>query len=145
MDIKENFLTVDQYKQITDYIYNADYHYTSKDQVMVGELNDTCLNFFPKEIDGRKYLRHQVNCYTPRSLAVFHVDTNPNEQATTLIYYPCPTYDLDEGGTTEILIDNQIIGVRPICNRVLLFDSGLMHRATPFRSYPRFSVGIKYV
>jgi len=145
MDIKENFLTVDQYKQITDYIYNADYHYTSKDQVMYGKLNQECLDFFPKEINGLKYHHHVINCYTPRSLAVFHVDTAEDEKANTLIYYPCPTYNLDEGGTTEILIDNQIIGVRPICNRVLVFDSSLMHRATPYRTYPRFSVGIIYV
>ena len=145
MDIKVNFLTVDQYKYICDYIYNTDYHYTSKDQVMIGDLDDTCLDFFPTEINGRKYKRHQINCYTPRSLAVFHVDTEDNEQATTLIYYPCPTYDLDEGGTTEILINNQIVGIRPICNRALVFDSSLIHRATPYRNYPRFSVGIKYV
>lgn len=145
MEIKDNFLPYTQYQHLLGYIGDANYRYTDRDQVMIGKLNDTCLDFFPKEVNGRKYLRHQVNLYTPRALAVFHVDTNPHEQATTLIYYPCPTYDLDEGGTTEILIDNQIIGVRPICNRALLFDGSLQHRATPYRNYPRFSIGIKYV
>ena len=145
MDIRDNFQPYNQYKLLVDYIYNADYNFRHQDQVMVGELSDELLNFFPTEVDGRRYKQHQINCYTPRSLALFHTDNGTYKESLTLIYYPCPTYSLDEGGTTEIVVDDQIVGVRPICNRALFFDGTLLHRATPYRTQPRFSIGIKYV
>ena len=146
MEIKDDFLSISQYEYIRNFATVADYKYRHQDQVMTGTLDDKGISFFPKEINGRKYVRHQINCYTPRSLAVFHTDLYADEESClTLVYYICPTYDLDEGGWTEIFVNDEITSIRPMCNRALIFDGGLFHRATPYRSYPRFSVGIKYI
>ena len=147
MEVRDDFLSVSQYQYIDDFVRNkAKYRYRYQDTVMTGELDDEGLSYFPKEINGRKYVRHQINCYTPRSLAVFHVDLYEEESSClTLVYYVNPTYELDEGGWTEILLNDEITSIRPVCNRALIFDGGRFHRATPYRSHPRFTVGIKYI
>ena len=40
----------------------------------------------------------------------FHVDTT-GEEAITMIYYLNPTYELDEGGCTELFVDDEIVGI----------------------------------
>ena len=102
------------------------------------------INFpFPREINGYPLVRAYINFYAPRELAVFHIDDN-DPKSTTLLYYPCPTLDPDEGGATELMIDDNLIGVRSIANRLLAFKSNILHRSTPFTNYPRWTIALKY-
>ena len=61
-----------------------------------------------------------------------------------MLYYPCPTYELDEGGETQLIINDEILGVRSKTNRLLIFKSDIVHRATPFKSHQRYTVALKY-
>jgi hypothetical protein len=60
------------------------------------------------------------------------------------LFYITPKYDYDEGGETQLLIDGNIIGIRPIPSRLLIFDGNVMHKATSYRSKPRLTVAFKY-
>jgi hypothetical protein len=48
------------------------------------------------------------------------------------------------GGETQFVIDDEIKGVFPIPNRMVMFNANILHRATTFRSRHRFTLAIKY-
>ena len=85
---------------------------------------------------GRAYINLFFSCELP----YFHTDGN----CITCLFYITPKYDYDEGGETQLLIDNNIIGIRPIPSRLLIFDGNVMHKATSYRSKPRLTVAFKY-
>ena len=160
LTLKEN----EQYKVIDDFLSIEDYQsywkFTQQATYTVGEVDypngapvgmiselatDHHLvhNIFPKVIRGCTLNRLFLNYYGPRDLSYFHTD-HQLSKATTLIYYPCPTYSLDEGGETQLLINDNVIGIRSIANRLLIFKANILHRATPFTSYQRFTYAFKY-
>ena len=53
-------------------------------------------------------------------------------------------WDLQEGGETQFYINNDIYGITPVPNRMVVFDANIQHRATTFRNDHRFTVAIKY-
>ena len=143
MDIKDNYLTVEQYKYVWNLARTAKYDYKEQDNVMVAQLDETALSFFPEDINGEKLDSSQINCYVPRATTVFHVDTT-GEEAITMIYYLNPTYELDEGGCTELFVDDEIVGIRPINNRAFVFNSNILHRGVTYKSHTRFTIGLRY-
>ena len=151
--IIDDFLSIDEYENCWEYVSKiAHYQAGEKDHTesyqvgMVSELScehGNTFKLFPKQINGSILSRMYINYYSPRELSAFHIDHNdPN--AYTLLYYPCPTYHLDEGGTTELIINDEIVGVRSVTNRLLAFKSNITHRATPFKSHQRYTVALKY-
>lgn len=85
--------------------------------------------------------RLYINCFAPTENPYFHTD---GIVGTTFLYYPNPNWNLDEGGETQFIIDNNIFGVPPVPNRLVSFDSNIEHKPTTFRDRHRFSVAIKY-
>jgi hypothetical protein len=84
------------------------------------------------------------NKYDPRTTTYFHYDGE--ESCWTLIYFPhfCD-YNYQMGGETQILVDNQIIGVLPLPNRLMAFDGSLMHKGTSFtHDQPRYSLALQF-
>ena len=151
--IIDDYLSIEEYEMCWKYVSSvATYqpgekdHHNSYPIGMVSELScehGKTFKLFPKHIHGAKLNRMYINYYSPRELSVFHIDSNdPN--AYTLLYYPCPSYHPDEGGTTELSIDGEILGVRSVANRLLIFKSDIPHRATPFKSYQRYTIALKY-
>ena len=41
-------------------------------------------------------------------------------------------------------INRNIVGVRSIANRMLAFKSNILHRSTPFKTHPRWTLAFKY-
>ena len=151
--IIDDYLSIEEYENCWEFVSSiATYqpgekdHHNSYPIGMVSELScehGNTFKLFPKHIHGSKLNRMYVNFYSPRELSVFHIDSaDPN--AYTLLYYPCPSYEPDEGGTTELSIDGEILGVRSVANRLLIFKSNIPHRATPFRSHQRYTFALKY-
>ena len=151
--IIDDYLSIEEYEMCWKYVSSvATYqpgekdHHNSYPIGMVSELScehGKTFKLFPKHIHGAKLNRMYINYYSPRELSVFHIDSNdPN--AYTLLYYPCPSYHPDEGGTTELSINGEILGVKSVANRLLIFKSDIPHRATPFRSYQRYTFALKY-
>jgi hypothetical protein len=85
--------------------------------------------------------RLYINCFAPTENPYFHID---GSIGTTFLYYPNPNYNLDEGGETQFIFDNNIFGVPPSPNRLISFDANILHKATTFRDRHRFTIAIKY-
>ena len=109
----------------------------------VGMTSNLGTDLFPMKMYNAIQQRCYFNYYGPSEWAHFHTDDDDPE-SLTLIYYPCPTYPIDEGGCTELLIDDEIVGIRPLCNRALVFKANILHRATPYKTKARYTVAVKY-
>ena len=92
-------------------------------------------------IKGMELYRMYVNCFAPSENPYFHTD---GEDGYTLLYYPQKDWKLDDGGETQFIIDNNLYGILPEPNRMIMFEANIPHRATTFRDRYRFTVAIKY-
>ena len=81
-----------------------------------------------------------INCFAPNENPYFHTDG----EGVTFLHYANDRFDLQEGGETQFYVDENIYGVIPIPNRLVMFDGRILHRATSFRNGHRFTVAIKY-
>ena len=45
---------------------------------------------------------------------------------------------------SALLIDDEIVGILPLPNRMVYFPAKIMHRATSFRDRHRFTLALKY-
>ena len=150
INIQNNFLTPDVYKKVEDYCYQAVYYYGEWDnpnQVPTGvihnlKLDSEIVSYFPNNINDLSLYRAYINLFNAGENPNFHID---GEGLTSLLYINTEDYRLDQGGFTEILTDQQhLVSVLPIRNSLVTFDAKAIHRATSFRSYPRFTVALKY-
>ena len=150
VSIQNNFLTPDLYKEVENYCYQADYYYGEWDnpnQVPTGvvhnlKLDSKIISYFPSKIKDLSLYRAYINLFNAGEKPNFHID---GEGLTSLFYINTENYNLDEGGCTEILTDKQyLVSVLPIRNSLVTFDAKVLHRATSFKSFPRFTVALKY-
>ena len=74
----------------------------------------------------------------------FHQDNYDEDSLTCLYYVPVESWFLDDGGETQFILNEEMVGVLPFPNRMVYFDSILMHKATSFRNRWRFTVALKY-
>ena len=111
------------------------------------EVENVLNTLFSKIFEKYKYLenykieRVYLNLFSPCENPNFHID---GENIVTCLYYLNPQYDLDEGGETQFLINDEIRGIRSKPGRLVMFDGSLKHRATSFRSHPRLTLAIKF-
>jgi len=85
--------------------------------------------------------RMYINCFAPNENPFFHID---GETGYTVLYYPQPNWNENDGGTTDFLYKDHIHGSFPIGNRMVVFPQSIPHRATTFRDRHRFTVAVKY-
>ena len=153
--IRDNFLSIEENFNVLQYCQSASYTYGATDNV------DTPItgfvHYIPKEEpvfnllfdkvnpltshSGFTFYTMYINCFSPAENPYFHID---NREGITLLYYPQFDWNLDDGGETQLFIGGTIHGIIPIANRLLMFDSGILHRATSFRDRHRFTIAIKY-
>lgn len=110
-------------------------------QIILGE----CLAYSNlKKIVTTDYLKTLYNKYDPKTPTYFHHDTEVG--GWTLIYFPdISDYHYQMGGETQILVDNQIVGVLPLPNRLMAFDNTKQHKGTSFgNDQPRYSLAIQF-
>ena len=85
-----------------------------------------------------------VNSFAPTELPYFHIDIDDNNEGRTFLYYANQDWNVNDGGETQFLIDDEIYGVLPIPNRMVTFDAKILHRATSFRNRFRFTLAARY-
>lgn len=152
----DNFLSEKDADYVLDYCSSAKYTYGERDNFdtppvgMVSELSpkSSIYNLFQNVINNsisevRSYnlYRAYINCFAPSENPYFHTD---GDTGFTLLYYPNKEWQQNDNGETQILLNNQIVGVLPVPNRMLLFEASLLHRATSFRDKHRFTIALKY-
>jgi len=84
--------------------------------------------------------RAYINMFLPNERPYFHIDGD----VTTFLFYINPLTNLDEGGETQFLIDDNVVNVWAVPCRLVEFDGTLLHKATSFRSIPRITVALKF-
>ena len=152
IEIYDDFLSSDLQNFVWEYCIESSYTYGEYDTPetpptgMVHEIegNDIYKLFYEKTKDlvpkNFNLYRMYVNCFAPSECPYFHTDG----EGITFLYYPQHTWDIDMGGETQFVIDDEIKGIFPIPNRLVMFDGNILHRATAFRNRHRFTVAVKY-
>ena len=73
-------------------------------------------------IKGRELYRMYVNCFASSENPYFHTD---GEDGYTFLYYPQKDWKLDDGGETQFIIDNNLYGILPEPNRMIMFHANI--------------------
>ena len=158
MEIIDNFLDINDAKSVFKYCFTTSYTYGETDDGttpptgMIHNINsyESIYNLFESKIrdacdivKGMNLYRMYVNCFAPSENPYFHIDGD-NKGLTFLYYVTNHVWEMNDGGETQFLIDNEIKGVLPISNRIVGFDGNILHRATPFRDKHRFTLAAKF-
>jgi hypothetical protein len=153
--VVDNFIEELDLKSFYNFCLKSPYFYGEKDAPyapptgLITTLNqeDFWFKFFKEKCEGtfslkQRVYRMYINLFLPGEKPYYHIDGTGNDK--TLLFYPNPNFDLDQGGETKFIINNEIKGVLPITNRAVLFDANIRHCASSFRQGPRFTLAIKY-
>tara|TARA_R100001129_G_scaffold182430_1_gene163052 strand:+ start:716 stop:1198 length:483 start_codon:yes stop_codon:yes gene_type:complete len=156
IEIKDNFLEETDAKRVLEYCVQSSYTYGEVDTPqtpptgMVHEIqrDEDIYKLFESKIKNYyRYVRKlnlyrmYVNCFSPSENPYFHTD---GDKGVTFLYYVNDQWTLNEGGETQILVDDEIRGVLPLPNRIVGFNANLLHRATSFRNRHRFTLAVKF-
>jgi len=87
-----------------------------------------------------KVARFFVNRFEAKEVPQFHRDSCP---VTCLLYADTETWNFDDHGETQLLVNGEIRGILPRPNRLLVFDGNLMHRATSFQTRTRHTISLQ--
>lgn len=151
----DNFLSQNEYESVLDYCINTEYSFGERDDEnlpptgmirnietveMIYDLLSQRLEEKCSFLKDMKLYRMYVNCFVPGENPYFHIDG----EGLTFLYYVNPEWNVQEGGETQFYVDDNVYGVSPIPNRLVMFNGMILHRATSFRSQHRFTVAIKY-
>ena len=156
IELIENYLPQDSHNEIWNYCLNASYKVGERDYSntlptgIVHEipLDSHICNILTSSLkknsllESKSIYRCYINCFSPNENPYWHTDG----EGITCLYYPNITYsELNEGGETQFLLDNnEIKGILPFSNRMVLFDGLIYHKATSFRTQHRYTIALKY-
>ncbi len=157
INIIDDFLSAEDHAYVWFYCSNTSYKYGERDvqdkpptgMISIIPEAERFYKIFAEKtqkiVPDLRLARMYINCFSSSENPWFHTDSN-DENAKTFIYYPaCPyDHDIDNCGTTQFYIDDYIHGVIPKENRMIYFNSSIIHRATSFRDGHRFTVALKY-
>jgi hypothetical protein len=102
------------------------------------------LNKIKGLVEYSNVYRMFINCFAPYENPIFHRDCEEDDSKLSIIYYPRHSYDIEDGGETQFLnSDDTVFGVMPKPNRIVIFDSNLIHKATSHKSKHKFTIVIK--
>ena len=157
INYKDKFFNEAEHNIINQYCIGASYQYGETDNDgtpctgLIHNIPETSFVYklFRKKLSDEykevtndmKLYRMYINCFAPSENPYFHTD---GEEGITFLYYPNMNWDLQEGGETQFYINDDIYGITPVPNRIVIFSANIKHRATTFRNNHRFTVAIKY-
>ena len=153
IEISDKFLSVDDVYSVINYCKMAPYNYGEVDYAGVkptGMIHSVKEDSWIYElfrsktenlVNGLTLNRMYVNCFAPGENPYWHID---GSDGITFIYYSNDEWNIDFGGETQFLIDDEIKGILPLPNRMIYFPANTMHRATSFRDRHRFTLALKY-
>ena len=87
-----------------------------------------------------KIVVKRLNLFLPRETPRFHTDYKDLDKRITCIFYINPAVDLNEGGETQFIINRELECVSSLPGRLVVFDSGILHRATSFLNEARLTL-----
>lgn len=155
MEVIDNIYSFQTNSEIYKEVFNLPYHIGELDDIgfeptgVVAELtdkDDKLVNYLSGVINEhlphlRNVQRTYVNLFQAGEQPNWHVD---GACTTVLIYVMPQELNLSEGGETQFWMDDKIIGIKPKPCRMVVFDGRIDHKATSFKSFPRFTIAFKY-
>lgn len=159
IQVYDQFFETRLYFELVKFLYNSkQYAYGEFDHAYapaVGLIADfTDQQIFPltnvitkitEKIPNNLHLdRIYCNCFAPNEFPHFHIDSSFEQEKTVLVYISDKEWSLNDGGETQFYEDDRIFGVPPRQNRVIIFNSNILHRATSFHNRHRFTLALKY-
>jgi Rps23 Pro-64 3,4-dihydroxylase Tpa1-like proline 4-hydroxylase len=154
--IIDNFLSQEEYNLVIRKCFESKYSFGEVDKagflptgvVSNIEKDDYIHNMFSsklkdqfEEINCLTLNRMYINLFSPLEKPFFHTD---GKNGITFLFYPNIEWNIDEGGETQFLINDEIKGILPIPNRLVMFSANILHKATSFRTFHRFTLAAKY-
>ena len=98
------------------------------------------VNFIQKYIPN-KIIRGYINGQTYGQFGSYHCD----DGEITYLYYPNLDWSVNDGGGTEFsLQDDNSIVVYPKFNRMCIFNSKILHRSMPNRSFTKLRMTLAF-
>lgn len=98
------------------------------------------VDFIQKYIPN-KIIRGYINGQTYGQFGSYH----PDDEDITYLYYPNFDWSVDDGGGTEFsLQDDNSIVVYPKFNRMCIFNSKILHRSMPNRSFTKLRMTLAF-
>lgn len=156
--IYDNFFSENVCDDILNSIQEYPYYRTETDlpglpktgMVSVLDFNHNLYKTFLKTLISNNILneknykpyRFYVNLFLKNETCFFHVDSEQKKDITFL-YYPSNTDEINYSGNTDFIIDEKIISIPYVRNRLISFPSNFVHRATSFYNKDRFSIALK--
>ena len=164
INVYDNFLSSEDHIKVHEYVKSCPYYYGQVDNVASGhaptgltsgvDLDEEVAvmldTFLRKKMDLPTLKRVYVNMFGPNEISHFHIDDSLENTYTGLYYANVETWDHQAGGETQFLMvdsngkNSQTYGILPIPNRMVLFDSRMTHKATPFHRRHRWTIALKY-
>ena len=89
--------------------------------------------------------RVYVNLFLDGEIPNFHTDSKCKGDLTAILYLNEPNDTNAQLGCTEFKVKDYIVGIPPVENRIVVFDSTIEHRATSFIGSDRYAIALKYV
>lgn len=165
--INKNLLVYDDYIKFSNQHYeeleNLKYSYGETDTLdslptgLVSDLSTDSVVFksifsFVKSLEDLNFqgnlqlTRAYCNLFAPSESPYFHTDIDSNLKGLTVLAYGNrDSLDWNEGGETKFIIEEELISVAPKRNRVVVFDSDILHTASTFRTRFRFTPVLKFI
>ncbi|AHB80655.1 hypothetical protein Syn7803C97_21 [Synechococcus phage S-MbCM6] len=159
IEVYDNFLDHEDHLWINNFVKESQYFYGQVDDeqdensiptgVTSGiDLDRRAPTLLDSAIQSKTTVstlyRAYINMFSPGEISNFHVDDHRKNTYTGLYYANTEKWNHQEGGETQFLINNEIYGILPIPNRMVVFDSRLLHKATPFHRRHRWTIALKY-
>ena len=156
IEVRDNFLNEKDCIGIIQYCRNAFYRYGGVDKKgfpPTGMVHDIKENSEVYQLVKSKNLqsyrkvrklnlyRMYINCFAPSENPYFHTD---GDDGVTFLYYANDQWELNDGGETQVIVNDEIKGILPLPNRMVGFNANLLHRATTFRFKHRFTLAAKF-
>lgn len=156
IEVIDNFLSESEYNLVINKCFNCKYSFGERDSaeylptgvISNIENNDEIFKMFSSKIYERfpdcrdlKLRRMYINLFAPGENPFFHKD---GENGVTFLFYPNIEWNLNEGGETQFLVNDEIKGILPLPNRIVKFNANILHKATSFRTFHRFTLAVKY-
>lgn len=157
IEIIDNFFTFEKCIKFYNYCLSCSYNYGESDNPrfpksgMISELSfdNDWYNVFNQTIQEKFNIfqtpyRCYINLFFPQENPYYHTDGDDGD--ITFLYYPnkFANWEINDGGETKFLINDEIRGILPIPNRAIIFSGNIVHSASSFRNNPRFTLAFKY-
>ena len=162
INVYDNFLSSEDHVKVNEYVKSSPYYYGILDpgyDIPTGVSHKLDLDHNITVVLDSLLRNHYelpqlstiyTNLFRPNEASHFHTDCKLENTYTGLYYANVETWDHQEGGETQFLMvdsngkNSQTYGILPIPNRMVLFDSRMTHKATPFHRRHRWTIALKY-